>query len=51
MSFRPEPFGCAQGRLRPIPYGIHGGIAKFYKATPEVERPATLDHLVAAVAG
>ncbi len=34
-----------------IPYGIHGGIAKFYKATPEEERPATLDHLVAAVAG
>lgn len=35
----------------PIPYGIHGGISKFYKAEPEVERPATLDHLVAAVAG
>ena len=35
----------------PIPYGIHGGIKEFYKADPEEERPATLDHLVAAVAG
>jgi len=35
----------------PIPYGIHGGIMAFYKAQPEEERPATLDHLVAAVAG
>jgi hypothetical protein len=35
----------------PIPYGIHGGIKAFYKAEPEVERPATLDHLVMAVAG
>ncbi|HBK79666.1 MAG TPA: hypothetical protein DDZ83_08290 [Nitrospinae bacterium] len=35
----------------PIPYGIHGGIMAYYKAQPEEERPATLDHLVAAVAG
>jgi hypothetical protein len=35
----------------PISYGIHGGIMAYYKATPEEERPATLDHLVAAVAG
>jgi len=35
----------------PVPYGIHGGIKKFYKTEPEVERPATLDHLVMAVAG
>ena len=35
----------------PIPYGIHGGIMAHYKAQPEEERPATLDHLVAAVAG
>ncbi|MCY3824740.1 MAG: hypothetical protein OXG62_12820 [Nitrospinae bacterium] len=35
----------------PIPYGIHGGIKNFYKAEPEEERPATLDHLAAAVAG
>lgn len=35
----------------PIPYGVHGGIKDYYKIDPEVERPATLDHLVAAVAG
>jgi hypothetical protein len=35
----------------PVPYGIHGGIKAFYKTEPEVERPATLDHLVMAVAG
>jgi len=35
----------------PIPYGVHGGIKNFYKVEPEVERPATLDHLVASVAG
>ncbi|MEE9275161.1 MAG: hypothetical protein V3V62_07620 [bacterium] len=35
----------------PIPYGVHGGIKAFYKIEPEEERPATLDHLVAAVAG
>ena len=36
---------------QPIPYGIHGGIKHFYGAEPDVERPATLDHLVMAVAG
>lgn len=35
----------------PIPYGVHGGIMAYYKVQPEEERPATLDHLVAAVAG
>ncbi len=34
-----------------IPFGNHGRIKNYYKAKPEVERPATLDHLVAAVAG
>ncbi|MFQ5896442.1 MAG: hypothetical protein ACE5JJ_11615 [Nitrospinota bacterium] len=36
---------------QPIRYGIHGGIKDFYKAEPPEERPATLDHLVASVAG
>ncbi|MED5579924.1 MAG: hypothetical protein VX794_07800 [Nitrospinota bacterium] len=35
----------------PIPYGVHGGIKNFYKVDPVEERPATLDHLVASVAG
>src|SRR2546426_8118832 len=35
----------------PVVYGVHGGIKKFYGVEPEQEAPATLDHLVAAVAG
>ncbi len=35
----------------PFYYGVHGGIKDFYKVEPEVEYPATLDHIVAAVAG
>jgi len=32
-------------------YGVHGGIKAFYKMEPEEEHPATLDHVVSAVAG
>ena len=36
----------------PFYYGIHGGIAKFYGADPKgAGYPATLDHIIAAVAG
>lgn len=35
----------------PIRFGVHGGIKKFYGIEPEEELPATLDHIVAAVAG
>jgi hypothetical protein len=35
----------------PIYFGVHSGIAKFYGVEPEVEYPATLDHLIAAVGG
>ena len=35
----------------PVRYGVHGGIKKFYGVEPEEEAPATLDHVVAAVAG
>jgi len=31
-------------------YGVHGGIKRFYGVEPEQEHPATLDHLVTAVA-
>ena len=34
----------------PVRYGVHGGIKKFYGLEPEEELPATLDHIVAAVA-
>ncbi|MGH7277780.1 MAG: hypothetical protein ACREJG_03745 [Candidatus Rokuibacteriota bacterium] len=35
----------------PVRYGVHGGIKKFYGVEPDEELPATLDHIVAAVAG
>ena len=35
----------------PVHYGVHGGIEKFHGLEPEGDLPATLDHIVAAVAG
>lgn len=35
----------------PFYYGVHGKIAEFYGVTPEIEYPATLDHIISAVAG
>ena len=35
----------------PVLYGVHGGIKHFYKAEPEKDLPATLDHMIAAVGG
>lgn len=35
----------------PVHYGVHGGIKKFYGMEPEEDVPATLDHMVAAIAG
>lgn len=40
----------------PFDFGIHGGIKEFYKnkygtTVPPKEHPATLDYLIAAVAG
>lgn len=40
-----------EGFSDPVRYGVHGGIKKFYGVEPEEELPATLDHIVAAVAG
>jgi len=34
----------------PVYYGIHGGIAAFYGVEPKEEIPATLDHMIAAIA-
>jgi len=31
-------------------YGVHGGIKNFYKVEPQVEHPATLDHMITAIA-
>jgi hypothetical protein len=33
-----------------VKYGVHGGIKKFYGIEPEEEHPATLDHIISAVA-
>lgn len=33
-----------------VRYGVHGGIKNFYKLEPSEEHPATLDHMVSAVA-
>jgi hypothetical protein len=35
----------------PFYYGVHGGVKDFYKATPEIEYPSTLDHIVASAGG
>ena len=48
---RPLRLAYLEGFKDPIEFGVHGGIKHFYKTEPEVERPATLDHLVMAVAG
>ena len=42
--------GC-KGISVTLHYGVHGGIKAFYKMEPEEEHPATLDHVVSAVAG
>jgi len=40
-----------EGFPKPIRMGVHGGIKKFYGVEPEEDLPATLDHVVAGVAG
>ncbi len=34
----------------PVPYGVHGGIAAFYGVEPKEDIPATLDHMISAIA-
>ena len=35
----------------PVIFGMHGGIKQFYGVESEEEHPATLDYIVAGVAG
>lgn len=35
----------------PVVYGMHGGVKQFYGVQSEEEHPATLDHVIAGVAG
>ena len=48
---RPRRRAFIEGFAEPVHYGVHGGIKHFYKMEPEVDEPATLDHLIAAVGG
>jgi hypothetical protein len=40
-----------EGFSQPVYYGVHGGIKEFYKVEPEIEHPATLDHIIGGVGG
>jgi hypothetical protein len=40
-----------EGFKEPVYYGVHGGIKRFYDVEPEVEHPATLDHIIGGVGG
>lgn len=48
---RPQRRAFIEGFEEPVRYGVHGGIKAFYGIEPEEDLPATLDHIVAAVAG
>ena len=51
----PHRTALIEGFAEPVHYGVHGGIRHFYAAKyglkVEKEYPATLDHVIAAVAG
>lgn len=38
-----------EGFEKPVHYGVHGGISRFYGVDPIEEHAATLDHIVGAV--
>ena len=40
-----------EGFSKPVYYGVHSGIKRFYGVEVEKEYPATLDHMIAATAG
>lgn len=40
-----------EGFEEPAVYGLHGGVKEFYRAHPTEERPTTLEHVAAALAG
>ncbi len=48
---RPLREAHIEGFSEPIRFGLHGGYASFYKVQPAEPLPATIDHLVAALAG
>jgi len=48
---RPEREARIEGFAQPLRFGLHSGYAAFYKMTPAEPLPATVDHLIAALAG
>jgi hypothetical protein len=40
-----------EGFEEPVVYGLHGGVKDFYKADIKEERPTTIEHVAAALAG
>ena len=47
----PHRIAYIEGFETPVHFGVHSGIKKFYGIEPEEEHPATLDYMIAAVAG
>lgn len=48
---RPLREAHIEGFAEPLRFGMHGGYAAFYKVQPAEILPATIDHLIAALAG
>lgn len=46
----PTRSAVIEGFPQKVYYGVHGGIKDFYKVEAKEEHPATLDHMVSAVA-
>ncbi len=48
---RPLREAHIKGFPEPLRFGVHAGYASFYKVEPAEPLPATIDHLLAALAG
>jgi hypothetical protein len=48
---RPLREAYIEGFAEPLRFGAHTGYAAFYKLQPAEPLPATIDHLIAALAG
>ena len=48
---RPLREAYIEGFAEPLRFGLHAGYASFYKMQPAEPLPATIDHVVAALAG
>ncbi len=47
----PERRAFIENFPEPVLFGVHGGIKHFYGMEPVRDLPATLDYMIAAVAG